>query len=353
MMKRTDKVLGIMSGTSLDGVDLALCSFKEEDERWFFEIHKAQTLPYDEDWKERLREAPSLNAQGLSALDMEYGHFLGRISRAFLDESNENAELIASHGHTIFHNPKAGYTFQTGSGAALSVSAGLPVVCNFRSQDVAKGGQGAPLVPVGDRLLFGQYDMCLNIGGIANISFENKNKRIAFDICPANMVLNYLAALAGKEFDRDGLLARSGQIDLQLLNKLNELEYYQHPYPKSLGREWVESAVLPVLKAAEADVTSLLATAVEHIAQQISFALPADKTTLLLTGGGALNTFLSERIASVSGKTIVIPSEEIVHFKEALIFAFLGHLRRLNKINVFCSVTGASSDSCSGAIYLP
>ncbi len=238
------KVIGLMSGTSLDGVDMAYCIFRF-DLSWKFEIILAETIHYPSNWIEKLTDAINLNDQSISNLDIEYGKFLGKHTSNFIQSNNLNPDFISSHGHTIFHQPEKGYTLQIGEGRSISQTVGLPVVYDFRTLDVQLGGQGAPLVPVGDRLLFPEYDYCLNLGGIANISFEKDNKRIAFDICPCNQVLNKFAQEVGKEYDAFGNMARQGNIDQKLLQKLNSLEYYSDDPPKSLGREWVDAVFLP------------------------------------------------------------------------------------------------------------
>ncbi|NQV03341.1 MAG: anhydro-N-acetylmuramic acid kinase, partial [Bacteroidia bacterium] len=268
------------------------------------------------------------------------------------------------------------WSTQIGKGAAIAAETGLPVVCDFRSTDVALGGQGAPLVPIGDQLLFTDYHYCLNLGGFANISFVQEGKRIAYDICPANMVLNTLANQAGQAFDDNGNMARSGKILPGLLESLNHLSYYHQPAPKSLGKEWVESTINPLLdpliqhpatlslRGAEAarepkqerrgnKIQDLLHTFCEHIAIQAGNNTGINRVDkLLITGGGAMNSYLVERIRHYAAPQIILPDLQTIHFKEALIFAFLGLLRWRNEINILSSVTGAKRDSVGGAIYL-
>lgn len=262
--------------------------------------------------------------------------------------------LIASHGHTVFHRPDEGYTLQIGDGKEIAKIAGVVTVNDFRSLDVSIGGQGAPLVPVGDKLLFPEFPVCLNIGGIANVSFDRNEKRIAFDICPANQVLDFLAKKNGMAYDANGDMARAGHVDKELLQALNALPYYKLAPPKSLGREWVESVIMPIMKLNEASVNDLLATFTEHIAEQISRSvaeLPSSR--LLVTGGGAFNKYLIGRLIMHTHHQVVIPESDLISFKEALVFALLGLLRWHGETNVFCSVTGARSDSCSGNIHFP
>jgi len=352
-MEQKYRVIGLMSGTSLDGVDLAHCVFHLADGRWSFEIKEAETVSYSDSWKSRLASLPSKSAMEFVAADREYGDYLGQLVKKFISNNHLQVDFVSSHGHTIFHQPEKRITSQIGSGAALAAACGLPVVCDFRSLDVALGGQGAPLVPVGDRLLFSDYDYCLNLGGIANISFEKNSERIAFDICPANMPLNALAQMEGQAYDKDGALARKGYIHETLLNNLNSLDYYSLAYPKSLGREWVEDKFFPLLNTNSLSIADRLCTCCEHIAIQIANVIKSNGDTgkLYITGGGAFNKFLVERISEHLSSQIMLPEAKLVNYKEALIFAFLGVLRWRGENNCLKSVTGASKDSCSGAVY--
>jgi anhydro-N-acetylmuramic acid kinase len=348
------KVIGLMSGTSLDGLDVAACEFYQEGTRWKYKIHAARTFTYSPDWTRKLSQLHLTDALTLAKTDSEYGHLLGTLARTFQHDYGFEAQLIASHGHTIFHQPDSGLTFQIGSGSAIAAETGLPVVCDFRSLDVALGGQGAPLVPLGDRLLFADYDACLNLGGFANISMENGGDRIAFDICPVNIVLNRLASRLGLSYDPDGRTAREGTIDPALLYKLNQLDYFNAPHPKSLGREWVEFHVVPLLSGEEDNVRNLLRTYCEHIALQINHSVEnQEPLSILVTGGGARNQFLLERIMVLGNHRWVIPDEILLDFKEAMVFAFLGLLRSLGEPNILRSVTGGRADHCGGASFQP
>jgi anhydro-N-acetylmuramic acid kinase len=286
--------------------------------------------------------------------DREYGHYLGQLVHTFIKKNDLQVDFISSHGHTIFHQPEKKITVQIGNGAALSAASGCSVVCDFRSLDVALGGQGAPLVPIGDRFLFSEYEYCLNIGGIANISFEKNSERIAFDICPANMVLNALAQEEGIPFDADGNLARDGKINHSLLDELNAIDFYSQLPPKSLGREGVDENFFPVLKKNAISTRDKLSTCCEHIAIQVSKGIDQNnkKGKMLITGGGAFNKFLVERIAAHLSPEVVLPAPAIINYKEALIFAFLGVLRWRDEVNCLKKVTGAISDSSGGAIYI-
>ena len=353
------RVIGIMSGTSLDGVDLAYCYFTKEGSAWTFEIRNSTTIEYADDWMERLSTLHRKDAAALAATHADYGHYLGTLTKDFILQHQIKADFVSSHGHTIFHQPHQRFTCQVGDGAAISAACGLPVVCDFRSKDVALGGQGAPLVPVGDEYLFGAFDFCLNLGGIANISFRNAVIRLAFDVVPCNMVLNELSQQLGKKYDEEGKLAAKGNIHKSLLDQLNDCHYYTSTVagPKSLGREDVERIFFSIIHSQKISIEDKLRTFCEHIALQIAAVtasycqLPTANCQLLITGGGAFNKFLVSRIEELSTLKIIIPEKKIIEYKEALIFAFLGVLRMRGEINCLKSVTGAVSDSIGGAIY--
>lgn len=351
--KNRIKAIGLMSGTSLDGLDLAAAEFWHKNGKWNFKILFAETVSYNNEWHEKLKNSPSLSGEKLIELHSEFGRFLGFETMHFIEKTGFSPDLIASHGHTVFHQPENHFTFQVGNGADIAAITKITTVSDFRTGDVALGGQGAPLVPVGDRLLFGDYDFCLNLGGFANISFEENGKRVAFDICPANIVLNYFAEKQGFAFDKDGESGRKGKVNRELIEKLNQLDFYLKNYPKSLGREWVEQVFLTVLNGFEITEADKLRTVYEHIAQQIAETISGKKgERMLVTGGGAFNTFLTELISKQVQVEIVIPSKDIINFKEALVFAFLGVLRVRGGINCFASVTGATHDHCTGIILL-
>lgn len=351
---KTYRVLGLMSGTSLDGLDICYVEFCKKNKSWSFNIGPAQTIPYKPEWQENLRNAPQQSGLELAKLHTTFGRFCAQAVRTFQEEHHLEIDLISSHGHTVFHRPDLGYTLQIGCGATLAAQTGITTACDFRTADVALGGQGAPLVPIGDRHLFGAYDYCLNIGGFSNISFEQNARRIAGDLCPANIVLNALAMKEGYAMDVNGELAGSGTLIDELYRRLNELPYYQAPHPKSLGREWVSETIDPLLSDFESCSTrDLLRTFTEHIAWQINRALPENPDIkLLISGGGALNLFLIQRIKSLSKVQVFVAENKILHYKEALIFGFLGVLRFINEANCLSSVTGASSDHCSGSLHL-
>ncbi len=363
------KVIGIMSGTSLDGVDLAYCYFSKDDADWKFEIRNAVTVGYSQEWKEKLSILHLKEAITFAKTNAEYGNFIGGLVKEFTDRNKLSVNFVSSHGHTIFHQPQNKFTSQIGDGAALSAASGFSVVCDFRSKDVALGGQGAPLVPIGDKILFSEYDFCLNLGGIANITSSVasppaplQEKRgegiIAFDVCPCNLVLNYLSSQLGKEYDEDGKFARQGNVNESLLKQLNNLSYYTKSFPKSLGREDIEKDFLPLINSFDASTEDKLRTFCEHIATQISKVVvgsgqrPTANCQLLSTGGGTFNQFLISRIKQLTNAQLIIPDKKIINYKEALIFAFLGVLRWRGEVNCLKSVTGASMDNIGGAVYL-
>ena len=351
---RDFKVIGLMSGSSLDGVDIAYVNFSHDNKKWFFQIVEAGNVPYSEYWKEQLSQAFNKDKEELKELDKEYGRYLGTITKRYIKKYEMDPKLIASHGHTIFHRPEEGFTLQIGDGQEIANATGIMTINDFRTEDVEKGGQGAPLVPIGDRHLFAEYPICLNIGGIANVSYETDDKRIAYDICMANQLLNYLAGKLGYDYDNNGNFARQGTVNKELLNILNDNPYYIQDAPKSLGREFFENVQHKVIDDSQLSVYDLLATATEHIALQIANATNHLETTkMLITGGGAKNQYLINRIKALSKHEIIIPETMIIDYKEALIFAFLAALKMEGKINVLSSVTGASSDSSSGKIWIP
>ncbi len=341
-----------MSGTSLDGVDICYVQFETTDS-YRFKILKAETFPYSKTWKSTLQNAFTSDTATIEALDNTYGLYLGKLINQFIDKNAINTiDFIASHGHTIFHKPNEGYTLQIGNGQSIANNTKQEVICDFRTQDVSLGGQGAPLVPIGDELLFNEYDYCLNLGGFVNVSFKEDGKRIAFDICPVNIALNHYIQKLGFDFDDKGELASSGSINQDLLSELNALDYYKLPHPKSLGYEWIVEVIIPLIEKHNPEIKDILRTFTEHVAFQISKIIPK-KSSVLVTGGGAFNTFLMNRIEHYLDQKITIPPNELIDFKEALIFAFLGLLKSENQINILSSVTGATQDHSSGVLFLP
>lgn len=341
--------IGLMSGTSLDGLDICYATF-EKKETWSFQIIKAETIPYPKIWEDKLRNSIHFSAEELLELHSEYGFYLGKLTQDFIQKFElKNIDLISSHGHTVFHQPQKKFTLQIGDGRAIKIETGLPVIYDFRSQDVLMGGNGAPLVPIGDELLFSQYNACLNLGGFSNISLKINDKRIAFDIAPVNIVLNKLVQKFNKSFDENGDLAKTGKIDEELLLKLNSLDFYKQFHPKSLGIEWCNKNIFSLFENIK--TIDVLATFTEHVAQQISKVINENNLkNILFTGGGTYNIYLIEKIREKTTAEIIIPEKEIIDYKEALIFAFMGVLRLNHEINVLASATGSSRDHSSGLI---
>ena len=342
-----------MSGTSLDGIDIALLNFTK-DKDWSYNILKAETLTYPADWQIALSEAILLDDLLLDDLNQKYTRFLADEILNFVRRHEiDDLDAVCSHGHTIKHEPHKGFTLQIGNLPQLAEYLRFPVVCDFRVQDVALGGQGAPLVPVGDELLFNSYDYCLNLGGFGNISTSTNGSRIAYDICPVNTVLNDLSSRLNLSYDEGGAIAASGRLDEELLKKLNSLDFYYQKSPKSLGIEWVRHHVFPLFEE-YSSVPNALHTFTVHVAMQIAKQLKGDQDRkVLITGGGAFNSFLIEELRKRTAVEIEIPSEDLINFKEALIFGFLGVLRLRSEKNILSSVTGASRDHSSGFIYRP
>ena len=340
-----------MSGTSLDGIDIAEVAFRVTNGKWQYSLLEAETIEYSSFWKKRLSEAISLSEKEITQLDKDYTHYLSGVILQFIKKySIQNLDAVCSHGHTIFHQPERGITLQIGNLPTLASSINQTVVCDFRVQDVQFGGQGAPLVPIGDKLLFSEYDYCLNLGGFANVSFEKLGKRIAFDVCPANIVLNYLCEKIGLRYDDKGEIARNATVNQQLLLKLNNLPYYKHQPPKSLGLEWVKEFFLPVLNKSSISIEDKISTVTHHIAKQLNSVFEK-QSRILITGGGAYNLYLIEMIKKREGLAIVIPDSSLIEYKEALIFALLGVLKLRNETNCMSSVTGAEQDHSSGQIF--
>jgi anhydro-N-acetylmuramic acid kinase len=352
--KSNFKVIGLMSGTSLDGLDIAYCTFSEKKNGWKYSIKKADTLKYTPGWSQKLSGAHLLSAEELLSLDVAYGKFLGKACDTFVRRHNVKVDFIASHGHTVFHQPKKGITLQIGNGNALHAACGIPVIYDFRNLDVQLGGEGAPLVPAGDKFLFSEYDVCLNLGGIANLSMDVKGQRIAFDVCFINMGLNYLAAKLGKTFDDEGRASSMGHINETMLKKLDEVYASLRKKRPSLGREIFEQHIKPVLDMPDVNVNDKLRTFTQSSAKEIGLAILSGKTNpkVLCTGGGTFNSFFVSCLLEYCGDraVLIIPEPEVVKFKEALVFSFLGVLRMLRQPNCLKSVTGASRNSCGGVL---
>ncbi|WP_020530837.1 anhydro-N-acetylmuramic acid kinase [Flexithrix dorotheae] len=360
MTQNSYKVIGVMSGTSLDGIDLAYCEFKLANGKWNYQILKAETFPYSQDWMAQLASIENKSALEYAKFDVDLGRHLGKTIASFVQKHQLSVDFIGSHGHTIYHQPEIQLTTQIGSGAQIAAQTQIPVVYDFRILDLALGGQGAPLVPIGDQLLFSDYQFCLNLGGIANISTESKGNRIAFDICPCNMVLNYLSQKENLSYDDGGKNAENGKFISTLFEALENLDFYKNNEPKSLGKEWVLETVIPLIeKYKDYAHWDIAHTFTHHIASQIANSVKINQEQkdkgsqekLLITGGGAYHAFLIRTLGKLLPEVkIEIPSREIIEFKEAMIFGFLATLRWRNEINCLSSVTGASKDSSSGVI---
>ncbi|MCP4120495.1 MAG: anhydro-N-acetylmuramic acid kinase [Bacteroidetes bacterium] len=349
--------IGLMSGTSLDGLDMIAVEFTEQEGRWDFNILAAECISYDHTLEQQLKEASKLPLEKLMELHTTYGKFLGECAREFMDRQSlfGKIDLICSHGHTVLHDPAAGYTLQIGDGAQVTAQTGTPTVSDLRTKDVAMGGQGAPIVPVGEKHLFTDYNMFLNIGGIANISHHKAGNIKAYDISPGNTPLNLLAQQQGSDYDEEGRLARAGILLPELFTQLETFPFYARPVPRSLHTDTIKTGLMPMIDLFPGSLKDKLHTVTEHIAMEISKhinLLSADpKGQILVTGGGARNTYLIERIGHFSQSEIVIPDSRIIDYKEAVVMAFFGILRLRGEVNCLASVTGARADSVGGALY--
>ena len=346
-------VIGLMSGTSIDGVDLVYANFFY-DKHWSFKILKSKTYEYDMGWQNILKNLSDKDLDSIKLIDKNYTKLLSDYILKFIEEfSIKQIDFISSHGHTALHDPSNSITYQIGNLKELSDYIGLKVICDFRVQDIKLGGQGAPLVPVGEKYIFPEYDTLINIGGFANITIKSNNNLIAYDICPVNIVFNHLSNLINLKYDDKGKISSSGKINLELFNHLQSIDYYKQVSPKSLGVEWVKEVIIPIINNfLEIPVEDLLNTFSKHFAFQIANNIKSSNKTLI-TGGGAYNDYLIQNIIDLTESEIIIPSSEIIEYKEALIFGFLGVLKDLNINNCYSSVTGAIKDHCSGNIFIP
>jgi anhydro-N-acetylmuramic acid kinase len=359
-----------MSGSSLDGLDIAYCRFDiSKDEKQQLKVHDwqllaAETIAFSEKWQLRLSQLPQQSALVFAKTHTYFGHYLGDMVNDFIQRHQIAPHFIASHGHTIFHDPMGRMTSQIGDGSAMAAITGYPVINGFRNQDIAINGEGAPVAPIVDKYLLAGHDFYLNLGGIANLTCILPSKIIAFDTCPANQLLNVLANQLGLEYDDRGQIAASGEVLEPLLQQLNQADFYQKPYPKSLDNAWSGQAILSQIENDPTAIPNQLCTLVEHIAYQIAFAIrqvidkegfTKEKYSLLATGGGALNDYLIERLKvhchAFANIEVVLPSMDIIQFKEAVLMAWMGLMRLENVPNVMKSVTGAKRDSINGAIH--
>ncbi len=346
-------VIGLMSGTSIDGVDLVYVNFFF-NKYWSFKILKFKTYEYDKDWQNILKNLIDKDQNSIKLIDKNYTKLLSKYILSFIEEfSIKKLDFVSSHGHTAIHNPSSSITYQIGNLKELSNYIGVKVICDFRVQDIKLGGQGAPLVPVGEKYIFPEYDNLINLGGFANITIKSNNNLTAYDICPVNIVFNHLSNLRHLKYDDKGKIALSGKLNFELFNCLQSLDYYKQVSPKSLGVEWVNKNILPIISSfSEIPLEDLLNTFSKHFASQIAINIKSAKKTLI-TGGGAYNDYLIQNIIDLTESEIIIPSSEIIEYKEALIFGFLGVLKDLNINNCYSSVTGATKDHSSGNIFIP
>lgn len=355
--RKAKRIIGVMSGTSMDGLDIVCVDLNETQAKvWEYNNLYFSTTPFNPTLLKQLAQSKNCTALELCKLDLEFGKFIGEAINQFLLDcklDKSKIDAIASHGHTVFHQPENKLTLQIGNGNMIAKTTEINTICNFRERDVMNGGQGAPLVPIGDQLLFGNFaDAFLNLGGFANISKIGKTVQ-AYDICPCNLILNFYSEKMGFEYDKNGNLGRkSGQFDENLLQQLENLAFYTQNSPKSLGTEWLENTLLPIFEQSNAPVKTKLRTAYEHIANQIASNITQlCAKQILLTGGGAKNSFLIELIQTKTKGKIILPDTNIIDFKEAIVFALLGALFLENKPNCLASVTGAKKDVCGGEMY--
>lgn len=360
------KVLGLMSGSSLDGLDIAFCEFDiQEGNITSWQLLKAETIPFSQKWIERLLGLPFQNALVYAQTDTYFGYYMGELVNNFLQKHQIQPDFVASHGHTVFHNPEKRFTAQIGNGAALAATIRYPVISDFRTQDIAQNGEGAPVAPIADKLLFPEYDFFLNLGGIANLSCNANGKFIAFDIGGANQVLNALSNEIDLEYDEDGKIAATGKLNHTLFEQLNQSPYFKQSYPKSLSNQWVQETLIKAYFEAEDAIENLLHTACIQLAHQTKIAftqilenegLKKDSYKILVTGGGAFNSFLmkclEEHCASLANLEWVIPDANIISFKEATLMALMGVLRMEGLPNCLSTVTGARKDSVGGMLSL-
>src|SRR5690625_1824593 len=345
-------VIGIMSGTSRAGIDLAEVKFNYINHAWHFTFGITKTLAYSDYWRKTLAEADTYSPAEIETLNKTYTAYLGMHIKNFIDKHQlENLQVVCIHSHTVIHQPEKQYTLQIGNLPELAETTDQSVICDFRVQDVQLGGQGAPLVPIGDHLLFEEFVACINLGGFANISLAENDKRIAYDICPVNIVLNKYAEEFGLPYDDKGKIARSGKVNHPLLKALNELEFYKANSPKSLGIEWVKKEIFPLLNNKNISTEDILTTYTAHVSDQLASALrDFSKEKILLTGGGVYNEFLIQSLKNKTDCELVIPNAQLTDYKEALIFGLLGVLKLRGEVNVLKSVTGAKKDHSSGIV---
>lgn len=356
MNARDVRILGVMSGSSLDGLDLAVCRFWMEREDLHYSLEHTDTIAFSDPLVDALGSAYDSSGSAIFRVEQLFTSECAELIQRFISESDLKVDIIGFHGHTVFHEPQDGFTVQIGDGHQLSQKLSIDVIGDFRSKDVALGGQGAPLAPIVEKHLFKDYRLFLNLGGIANISIHNNDQIIAFDITACNQALNYLSQHLGEEYDDKGKLARSGSLKNDLLSQLSQIPYLSDCAPKSLSNTWVKNEFIPMLKKDQGSINDQLNTVVEHIAIETANAIPDHSTQgeLLVTGGGAHNDYLIERMdyhLRPKGVKCARPSEKLINYKEAILMSLMAYLRIMEQPNCLASVTGASRDSSTGIIY--
>jgi len=355
--------IGLMSGSSLDGIDLALTTFEVETQpkgelrvlHW--EIEKSKTIPYPAQWVSDLQKAPEMSGLELSLLHSKLGNYFGQVVLEFSKETDSPIDYISSHGHTVFHYPQKKMTLQIGDGAAIAALTGIDVFDNFRLQDIAAGGEGAPLAPIVDAYLFPEIKYTLNLGGIANINIKTANGYLAYDLCGANQILNALSKEAGKEYDENGQIAAKGQIIPKLLRQANQWDYLRLAPPKSLDNRQVQNHTVRLFSSYPSPLEDRMFTAVHHIGYQIAASIHPHvgfvPEQLLITGGGALNTFLVSVIKEYLSPNIEIikAPDSLINFKECVLMGLLGLLNIYQLPTTLPSVTGAKWKTVGGCFH--
>ncbi|XP_064473646.1 anhydro-N-acetylmuramic acid kinase-like [Ornithodoros turicata] len=364
------EVIGVMSGSSLDGLDIIYTRFSlTSSDCWEYNIQHCTCYNYSPTWIDKLKHATSTSALEYQLLNTEYGRYIGEYVLRFIRENRLDGKvhLIACHGHTVFHLPSQLTTSTLGDGATVAAVTGLPVVSDLRSMDVALGGQGSPIALTAERKLFGnEYQFFLNIGGMACLTYAGKNYSDSFavDVCPANQLLNLLANREGRAFDRSGEMAKSGKVSTRLLKDLDDFDYYKKSFPKSLGVDFGPEILYPLIQAHDLSTADALQTFTEHICNQVAEVIRLVERTvkdglpqsskMLVTGGGARNLFLVDRLTERLKEfriTVVVPNDELVKFKEALVTSVIGVQRLRGEENFIGEVSGASRSSIGGAFW--
>jgi len=344
-------IAGVMSGSSLDGLDIAIVHFSPNSD---WQLLWSYDIPYTPEWVSRLKNYHLLSSTEYVSLKFDFSRYIGELVGDALGDYSGNVDYVSFHGHTLLHLPEKGITEQIGNGGVLAAILNIPTITDFRTQDVTKGGVGTPLAPLVELNLFKGHDYYLNLGGIANITkLIDAAKLMAYDVCPCNQVLNYFSNQMGKDYDEGGEIARSGTINKNLIDYLNSIPYFDQNPPKSLDNNWIMNEVIPNFPAGKIEDT--LHTFCNWVAECIANEVEESKaSSLMVSGGGAHNTYFMECLTSrLSSKNceLHLPSKEIIDFKEAILMSLMAYKYINGESNVLCSVTGASSDSIGGALY--